>query len=48
MPAYAILDLKIFDKEQLQEYKNVAPEIIKKYKEKIIICGGNTNIIEGN
>ena len=48
MPAYAILDLKIFDKEKLQEYKNVAPEIIKKYRGKIIVRGGETNTVEGN
>ncbi|AUP80549.1 DUF1330 domain-containing protein [Flavivirga eckloniae] len=48
MPAYAILDLKVFNKEKLQEYKNVAPEIIKKFGGKIIIRGGESNTVEGN
>jgi len=48
MPAYAILDLKIFDKEKLQEYKNVAPEIINKFEGKIIVRGGQSNSVEGN
>ncbi|WP_271785454.1 DUF1330 domain-containing protein [Aquimarina algiphila] len=48
MPAYAILDLKVFDKEKLQEYKKVAPEIIKKFGGKIIIRGGESNTVEGN
>ncbi len=48
MPAYVILDLKIFDKEKLKEYKNVAPEIIKKFDGKIIVRGGQTNSVEGN
>ena len=48
MPAYAILDLKIFDEEKLQEYKNIAPQIIKKFKGKIIVRGGQTNSVEGN
>ena len=48
MSAYAILDLKIFDKEKLKEYKNVAPEIIKKFGGKIIIRGGKSNTVEGN
>ncbi len=48
MSAYAILDLKIFDKEKLQEYKKVAPEIIKKFDGKIIVRGGESNTVEGN
>ncbi|MCJ8290552.1 MAG: DUF1330 domain-containing protein [Crocinitomicaceae bacterium] len=48
MSAYAILDLEIFDEEKLQEYKNIAPEIIKKFGGKIIVRGGEPNIVEGN
>ncbi|PHR30043.1 MAG: D-fructose-6-phosphate amidotransferase [Fluviicola sp.] len=48
MSAYAILDLEIFDVEKLQEYKNIAPEIIKKFGGKIIVRGGEPNIVEGN
>lgn len=48
MSAFAILDLSVFDKEKLQEYKNVAPAIIKKYGEKIIVRGGQSNVVEGN
>ncbi len=48
MPAYVILDLKVFDKEKLQEYKNVAPEIIKKFGGKIIVRGGESKTVEGN
>ena len=48
MPAYAILDLKVFDKEKLQDYKNIAPDIIKKFGGKIIIRGGESNTVEGN
>jgi uncharacterized protein (DUF1330 family) len=48
MPAYAILDLKIFDNEKLQEYLKVAPEIIKKFGGKIIVRGGEFKTVEGN
>lgn len=48
MPAYAILDLKVFDKEKLQDYQNVAPETIKKFGGKIIVRGGELNTVEGN
>ena len=48
MPAYAIFDLKVFDKEKLKEYKNVAPEIIKKFGGKVIVSGGESNSVEGN
>ena len=48
MPAYAIFDIKVFDKEKLQEYKKVAPEIIKKFEGKVIISGGEPNSVEGN
>lgn len=48
MPAYAILDLEVFDNEKLQEYKNIAPEIIKKFGGKIIVRGGEFNVVEGN
>lgn len=49
MPAYAIFDLKVFDQEKLKEYKNVAPEIIKKFGGKVIVSGGGeANSVEGN
>jgi uncharacterized protein (DUF1330 family) len=48
MPAYAIFDLKVFDIEKLKEYKNVAPEILKKFGGKVIISGGEANSVEGN
>ncbi len=48
MPAYAILDLDVFDKEKLQDYKNVAPEIIKKFGGKIIVRGGSLDVVEGD
>ena len=48
MPAYAIFDLKVFDKEKLTEYKNVAPEILKKFGGKVIVSGGEANSVEGN
>jgi uncharacterized protein (DUF1330 family) len=47
MSAYAILDLEVFDKEKLQEYQNIAPEIIKKYGGKIVVRGGESIIQEG-
>ena len=47
MSAYAILDLEVFDKEKLQEYQNIAPEIIKKYGGKIVVLGGESIIREG-
>ena len=47
MSAYAILDLDVFDKEKLQEYINIAPEIIKKYGGKIVVLGGESIIQEG-
>lgn len=48
MPAYAILDLEVFDNEKLQEYKNIAAEIIKRFGGKIIVRGGESNVVEGN
>lgn len=48
MSAYAILDLKVLDKEKLQEYIKVAPEIIRKLGGKIIVRGGELNSVEGN
>ncbi|WP_109832766.1 DUF1330 domain-containing protein [Reichenbachiella versicolor] len=48
MSAYVILDLTVFDKEKLQEYKNLAPKIIKEYNGKIIVRGGQTNSVEGD
>lgn len=47
MSAYAILDLNVFDKEKLQEYQNIAPDIIKKYGGKIVVRGGELIIQEG-
>lgn len=48
MAAYVILDLKVLDKHKLQEYKNIAPEIIKKHNGKIIVRGGESKKVEGN
>ena len=47
MPAYAILDIEVFDQEKFQEYQNIAPEIIKKYGGKIVVLGGESIIQEG-
>lgn len=47
MPAYAILDLEVFDKEKFKEYQHIAPEIIKKYGGKIVVLGGESIIQEG-
>ena len=48
MPAYVILDLKVFDNEKLLKYIKVAPEIIKKHEGKIIVRGGEFQTVEGN
>ncbi len=48
MSAYAILDLKVFDKEKLQDYQQLAPVIIKKFGGKIIVRGGESTIVEGS
>ena len=48
MPDYVILDIEVFNKEKLQEYKNVAPEIIKTFGGKIIVRGGESRVVEGN
>ncbi len=37
MPAYAILDLVVFDPEKLQAYKNIAPATIQEFGGKIIV-----------
>jgi uncharacterized protein (DUF1330 family) len=47
MPAYAILDIEVFDKEKFLEYRNIAPDIIKKYGGKIVVLGGESIIQEG-
>lgn len=48
MPAYAILDIDVFDKEKLEDYKKVAPSIIKKFQGEIIVRGGESSTIDGD
>jgi len=48
MAAYVILDLHIFDKEQLAEYKSIASKIIDEFRGEIIVRGGKTKIVQGN
>lgn len=48
MKGYVIIELDIFDKEKIKEYKSIAPGIIKKYKGEIVVRGGEILSLEGN
>lgn len=48
MPAYVIVDVKINDPVEYEEYKKLTPAAIAAYDGKFIVRGGPVEVLEGN
>lgn len=48
MSGYIIIELTIFDKEEIKKYKELAPETIKDFEGEIIVRGGEKILLEGD
>ncbi len=48
MSGYVIIELTIFDEEEIKKYKELAPATIKDFEGEIIVRGGEKIILEGN
>jgi uncharacterized protein (DUF1330 family) len=48
MPAYVIVDVKINNHEDYEEYKKLTPASITAYDGKFIVRGGKTETLEGD
>ncbi len=48
MPAYVIVDVKITDPVEYEEYKKLTPAAIAAYDGKFIVRGGPVEVLEGN
>jgi uncharacterized protein (DUF1330 family) len=48
MPAYVIVDIKITDPEEYEEYKKLTPSSITAFDGKFIVRGGKTEDLEGD
>jgi uncharacterized protein (DUF1330 family) len=48
MPAYVIVDIKISDPIQYEEYKKLTPSSIAAFDGRFIVRGGKTENLEGN
>ena len=48
MPGYVLLELEIFDKSQLEEYKKLAPATLQAHEGKLIVRGGEQIVLEGD
>src|SRR4051794_34011947 len=48
MPAYVIVDIKITNPEDYEEYKKLTPSSITAFDGKFIVRGGKTENLEGN
>jgi len=48
MPAYIIVDVKITDPKEYEEYKKLTPSSIAAFDGKFIVRGGKTENLEGN
>jgi len=48
MPAYIIVDVKIYNSTAYEEYKKLTPSSIAAYKGKFIARGGATETLEGD
>lgn len=48
MPAYIIVDVKIHDPQQYEDYKKLTPAAIAAYDGKFIVRGGTTETLEGD
>ena len=48
MPAYIIVEVKIKNYKEYEEYKKLVPDTLKPYGGKFIVRGGKTETLEGN
>jgi len=48
MPAYIIVDVKISNHEDYEEYKKLTPASITAYDGRFIVRGGKTETLEGD
>lgn len=48
MPAYIIVEVKIQNQKEYEEYKKLVPATLKQYGGKFIVRGGKTETLEGN
>ncbi|MGE5804691.1 MAG: DUF1330 domain-containing protein [Ignavibacteria bacterium] len=48
MPAYIIVEVKIRNQKEYEEYKKLVPATLKQYGGKFIVRGGKTETLEGN
>ena len=48
MPAYIIVEIKITDPKEYEEYKKLTPSSIAAFDGKFIVRGGETEILEGD
>jgi len=47
MPAYAILQINILNKENYKEYVNKVSPIVKKFNGEYLVRGGKSEVVEG-
>ena len=47
MPAYVLVDAKVTDPVQYEEYRKVAPAAIARYGGRYLVRGGATTVLEG-
>jgi uncharacterized protein (DUF1330 family) len=47
MPAYVLVDAKVTDPAQYEEYRKVAPAAIARYGGRYLVRGGATTVLEG-
>jgi uncharacterized protein (DUF1330 family) len=47
MPAYVLVDAKVTDPSQYEEYRKVAPAAIARYGGRYLVRGGATTVLEG-
>lgn len=48
MPAYVMVDVNITDPARYEDYKKLTPDIVGSYGRKFIVCGGTTEVLEGD
>ncbi len=48
MFGFVIIELEVFNQKILEEYKKLAPDIIKAFNGKLIVRGGQKIALEGN
>jgi uncharacterized protein (DUF1330 family) len=48
MAAYVLVDLEITDPENYERYRAAVPDLIKKYKGRYLVRGGDVEVLEGD